>query len=157
VGLELIIAIIIISLILINVELFIIPGTTVFGIAGAAGLIAGLVLAFNYGPVVGTWTLVGSLLMLLLSFWLFIRMLRNRKLAVQAEISGRVNVIAEEVQVNIGDEGETISVLRPNGKVLIGNQKFEAYSFGSYIDKGTKVVIAKITADKIYVKPSSTN
>lgn len=154
-GLELIIAIIIISLLLINVELFIIPGTTVFGIVGAVGLVAGLVLAFNYGPVVGTWTLAGSLMALLLSFWLFIRMLRNKKLAVQAEISGRVNVIADEVQVTVGDKGETISVLRPNGKVLIGNQKFEAYSFGSYLDKGTAVEIAKITADKIYVKPSS--
>jgi membrane-bound ClpP family serine protease len=153
VGLELIIGIIILSLLLINVELFLIPGTTVFGIVGAIGLIAGVALAYNYGVYTGNWVLAGSLFCLIISFWLFIRMIRNRRLSMKAQIQGRVNVIANEVKVEVGDEGETISVLRPNGKVMVLGQKFEAYSFGPYIDKGTKVSIAKITSDKIFVKP----
>ncbi len=153
---ELIIAIIVLSLVLINVELFVIPGTTVFGIVGAIGLIIGIALAYNFGTYTGNVVLGSSMLCLILSFVLFMRMLRTRKIAVQKEITGKVNEIEKEVSVVIGDEGETISVLRPNGKVLVKDQKFEAYSFGNYIEKGMKIKIARIDSDKIFVEPLNT-
>ena len=151
-GIELIIGLIAISIILINLELFIIPGTTIFGVMGALGLIGSVVLAYMHTEH-GNIILVVSCFTMIISAIAFMRLIRNKRFALQTTVDGRVNEIEKEVSVEVGQQGLTINAMRPNGKVKIGGQKFEAFSNGEYIDPDTEVKIIKITRDKIFVKP----
>ena len=55
--------------------------------------------------------------------------------------------------VQIGDEGITLSTLRPMGKAEFHNQTFEVKTAGNYIDRGEKVKITHIESHQIVVEP----
>lgn len=52
----------------------------------------------------------------------------------------------------IGDEGITLTDLRPSGFMVIDGEKLDALAESSYIVRDTKVVISKIEGSKIFVK-----
>ena len=54
--------------------------------------------------------------------------------------------------INVGDQGITISRLNPMGRVLIGNVTVEARSI-DFIDEGTPVIIKHIEQTTIFVEP----
>ena len=55
--------------------------------------------------------------------------------------------------LNIGDEGKTISTLRPIGKAEFNNKQFEVKTSGDYLDTGTPIRITKIHSNQIIVEP----
>jgi membrane-bound serine protease (ClpP class) len=61
--------------------------------------------------------------------------------------------LPEQTSAKVGEEGVTVSQLRPNGKALINDEKMEVYSLGEYVDINVKVKVIKIADSKIFVKP----
>jgi membrane-bound ClpP family serine protease len=55
--------------------------------------------------------------------------------------------------VQIGDEGVTLSTLKPMGKAEFHNKTFEVKTAGNYIDRGERVKIIFIESHQIVVEP----
>jgi len=148
-----IIAVILAGLFLLVVEFYLIPGTTIVGILGGVVIIAGIYLAFaNYGPTAGLITFLVSGVLAIALLVMGYRALTSEKYAVHHAISGKVNVLEQNV-VKKGDRGKTFSHLRPNGKAVINGKRLEVWSVGDFIDDEVAVEVTKITGNKIYVKP----
>ncbi len=148
-----IIAILLVGFLLIFLEIFFIPGTTLFGIAGGVAVFIGVLMMYAYyGTTVGHITLVTCLVAIGISIGLGFKVIQSNKLAMKGEISGKVN--DEDVSfVNPGDTGTTLTELRPNGKANIAGKKVEVYSTGDYIARNSPVEVSKVTGNKIFVQP----
>lgn len=134
-------------------EIIFIPGTTLVGLLGLVFTIAGIVISYlSYGSSAGTWVLLLSLFIgvgtLVYSFksgiW--------NKFALKGSSNSKFNEgTMEELQV--GEEGLTVSSLRPIGKAEFNEQTYEVRTLGNALDPGTRVRIISIKENKIYVEP----
>lgn len=148
-----ILAIILAGLLLIFLEIFFIPGTTLFGILGGAALIAGVLMVYSYyGNKWGNIAALASGIAVVVAIGAGFRVIQTNKLAMKAEITGKVNELEPQLY-SIGDRGVAVTELRPNGKGLFGENRIDIYSTGEYIQRGSELEIVKITNDKIFVKP----
>ena len=55
----------------------------------------------------------------------------------------------------IGDIGETVTDLRPSGKIVINDRVYQAMSTGEYIESGNKVIVVKIDENQLVVKKNN--
>ena len=147
-----ILTIILLGLVLVFLEIFLIPGTTLFGIVGGVALVIGVLLVYStYGSKWGNITALTTGVAVVISVIVGFKVIQSNKLAMKAEITGKVNEIEKHLY-NIGDKGIAVSELRPNGKGMFNGNKIDIYSNGEYIQRDTAVEIIKITNDKIFVK-----
>lgn len=139
---------------LVLLEIFVVPGTTIVGIAGGLLMATGVVLAYATQDNVwlGHGTLLGALIATGVLGYLTVKMLESSRYTLRDTLDGQVNV-REGVELQVGDEGQTVSDLRPGGKAVFNDVKFEVFSQGDFIDAGTRVHIIKLTPNKIWVKP----
>ena len=151
-----IIALIVLGLALIFLEIFLIPGTTVFGVAGGVALITGIILVYTYfGSTYGHIALGASSVSVLLAIVAGFKLIQSNTLAMKAQIDSKVN--NEDLPgILKGEQGTTITDLRPNGKAQFGNQKVDVYSTGDFIDRNTTIEVVRIQDQKIFVKPINT-
>lgn len=149
-----IVIIVLLGIILVLLEIFIVPGTTVVGIAGGVLMVAGVVLAYvtQQNVWLGHGTLAGTLVATVVLGYLATNMFDNSSLTLRDSVEGQVNM-REGVELQVGDEGITVSDLRPGGKALFNDVKFEVFSQGDFVDAGTAVRIIKLTSNKVLVKP----
>lgn len=155
-ALWIILSILLIGLILIFLEIFLIPGTTLFGILGGVAVVVGVILVYTYyGSKWGHISVLISVVLVGVAIGAGFKLIQSNTMAMKAEITGKVNVLDKE-KFAVGEKGTTVSELRPNGKALLNGNKLEVYSFGDYIARDTEIEIAKITHDKIFVKPINT-
>lgn len=77
-SLTVILLILLFGMLLFMLEVFIIPGTTVFGIIGILAIIGGVVASFmEYGPLVGSVVLAGSMVVCgFLTWWGYSKLAR---------------------------------------------------------------------------------
>lgn len=147
-----IIILLIIGILLIITELIFIPGTTIFGIGGLLLTAAGVIMAFvNFGSGPGFTVLGISFLVLLVLLLISFRYNTWDKLSLKSANTGRVN---EEVKNNLwkGDQGITLSALRPGGKAEFNDITVEVSTLGQYLEAGTQVRIIAIRDQRIFVE-----
>jgi membrane-bound ClpP family serine protease len=150
-----VLAIILAGLFLIFIEIFFIPGTTLFGILGGIALLIGVLMVYSYyGTNWGHAAVLASLVLVLIAVAAGFKVIQSNKLAMNAEITSRVNEL--ENQYHVGDKGIAATEFRPNGKGIFNGNKVEVYSTGDYIQRNSEIEIVKITKDKIFVKQSKT-
>ncbi len=164
---EIIIAIV--GIILILLELFVIPG---FGIAGIAGLICfitGLALSmvdnivFNFefggfGIIVRAFFIaaISVVMSLALSLYLGGKILTSpnfRKLVladVQDKNKGYIGVTSE-FNTLIGQKGIAKTDLRPSGKIEINEEQYDARAEYGYIEKGQQIKITAYSSGQLVV------
>lgn len=161
----------IIGIILIVLEIFAFPGFGVAGISGIVLVVAGLVLSlignikFNFQPVSGddftraTLTVIGGMLF---GFGATIYLSNKigtkgifKRLALDTTLDNKEGYLGVplETQNVVGESGIASTVLRPSGKVRIGNKVYDAVSInGAFIEKGTEIKIVKYEAGQVYVE-----
>ncbi|MEJ7647238.1 MAG: NfeD family protein [Chryseolinea sp.] len=150
--------IIIISLLLVGlaltiIELFFVPGTTVVGILGLIFSIAGIVVSYNHlGSPTAKYILTGMLVVSLVAFVVSFRSGAWSKFSLKTSMDGRVNEGILST-INIGDEGITLSNLRPVGKAEFNQKAYEVKTTGSFVESGAKVKITQIESHQIVVEP----
>lgn len=150
-----IISLILGGIILLLLEVLVIPGTTVVGLAGAGLIGTGIFFTFaDYGVLIGSLVLFATLVVSIVSVVMALRSKTWKRAALNAEIDGKVNVINAEL-IHVGDEGLTISRLNPVGKALFNGEYYEVVSKDNLIDPNTAVMVVKIEGNKIIVKQKS--
>lgn len=166
------ILIFVVGLILIALEIFVVPGFGVTGISGIALAFSGLVLSliknvnFTFDEVhandllvaLGTVFLgaIGGIgLAIYLSQKLFTaetgQFSHLSLKEVMSKEDGYLGVDPELLLLK-GKTGLAVTTLRPSGKINIEGQTYDAMAVSGMIDKGTKIVVAKVEAAQLYVE-----
>ncbi len=147
-----IIALITIGLVLLVVEVIFIPGTTVVGILGLIFMTVAVVISYrHFGNDVGLYVLLGSSVSTVALIIYSFRSGAWEKYSLKDSIRSKVNEGLTD-RLSIGDQGTTISTLRPSGKAEFNNEIFEVRTFGHYIKPGTRVRIVSIENLQIVVE-----
>ncbi len=150
-----IISLILFGLVLLVVEIVFVPGTTLVGVLGFLFLIVGVGLSFHYFGNRSGWITVAasaaaSGLVLYFSFkanvW--------KRFALKSSIQSKVNE-GELAGLTTGQEGITLSALRPVGKAEVGDKTYEVKTQGEYVSTGTKIRIVQILSNQIIVEPTT--
>lgn len=144
---------IVLGLLLLFLELFVVPGVTFVGIAGAIFLAVAIYHIFSlYGTAVG---LISVAVLSLLSVYVIVRSIRTRfwrRFSLKEAIDSKVNVV-EAGEIMVGMQGEAISALRPMGTARFHNKLYEVLTEEGLIDSGQAVVVVSFNDQKIIVKP----
>lgn len=149
----LVISLLLTGLLLILVELIFIPGTTIVGLLGLGLSIAGIVISYqHFGSETGNYILMGMLVVTAVGLVYGFRSKSWTAFSLKSAIDSKVNegMIAS---LKVGDEGQTISTLRPVGKAEFKEGVFEVKAMGGYVMPGTKVKIIQLQANQIIVEP----
>lgn len=162
----------VIGVILVAVEIFVIPGFGIAGIAGVVLVFSALVLSlinnvdFNFegvevdGVGVAIATVVigvfgGFVLALYLGNKLFTASsgpFKNLSLnTVQDIADGFINVDSAFLLLK-GKTGVAKTVLRPGGKVMVDFELYDAVAENGFIEKDEKVVITRVGHSQVYVE-----
>ena len=138
----------------IMIEIFLIPGTTIFGVAGAGAIVAALYFAYTNEPAwLGNVALLSTVGLSIFMFFLGKKMAQSQSLSlVEKEIKGRVNEQEHFEEVQLGNTGTAISALRPNGTININGNRFEAQAQNGYIQSGANVKVVEIQHQKLIVQ-----
>ena len=161
----------VIGIILVVVEIFVFPGFGVAGISGVVLIFGGLVLSlinnvnFDFEGVELSKVAVAVTTVILGVFGGFVGSLLLGKRLFGARTGAFANLSLQSIQdvkdgfVCIengmlelrGMKGVANTVLRPSGKVLIGDEIFDAVATTGFIEKGEKIVVTKVEATQLYV------
>lgn len=164
------IVIFVVGVILIGVEIFAIPGFGIAGITGIALMIMGLMLSmignqgfdFSFVPISQIIraffiVIISIFVSILAAFLMTKKMLTTNAFGqlaladVQNKEEGYTSS-STEYSGMIGHEGIAWTVLRPSGKVEIGDEIYDATALSGYIDKGARVKIIKYSTGQLFVR-----
>lgn len=150
---SIIISLLFIGLTLLILEIVFVPGTTLVGIIGVIFAGAGVLVTFKeYGSETGMYVLVGSSAIAAVALYLSFKSNAWQRFANNSVIRSKVNE-GLTATLALGDEGVTLSTLKPIGKAQFKGSQFEVKTLGDYVDVGTKVKIVHIESNQIIVKP----
>jgi len=151
-DLVLIIGLIILGIFFMIVEVFLIPGISVAGVASLIFLIIGIVLAYSkLGPVTGTLIFAGSMIALGVVLYWFFRSKMLDKMSLKSEIKSKTEPF-KGMDVQPGDTGVTVSRLAPIGKILINGKTIEGRSENEMIDQNTPIQIIEVGSYNVLVR-----
>ena len=160
----------VLGFVLLMLEIFVIPGFGIAGIAGILAMLFGLTAAlidnatFEFS-LAGFKSVSGPLLLvslsitaaILLSLWITYRIGSKNSLfqrfaltSVQKKSEGFVGV-PTEITVLTGKTGTADTMLRPSGKVRIDDKMYDAMSEFGYIDKGVPIRVTRSESGQVYV------
>ncbi len=140
------------GLILIVLELFVIPGITIAGVAGFIFTAAGIYLTYkNFGTDMGHLSLALTLLFFVVMMVFALRSKTWNRFMLTTNVDSTVEAISQQ-EINEGDLGKTITRLNPVGKVKVNGLTIEARCPGEYVEPGTEVIISKVYKNHVIVK-----
>lgn len=147
-----VVVLLIAGIIFLLLELFLIPGLSLAGIAGALSLVGAVYYAYTeIGSIAGHLTLVSSIILSAISIYLFLKSKTLEKVALKAEVKGKNDPLAG-FELKIGDTGKTLSRLAPMGKIRVNGQVMEAKSLDEFIDQGVDIKITEIHNTNVVVE-----
>jgi membrane-bound serine protease (ClpP class) len=156
-----------IGVVLLLVELLIVPGFTIAGVAGILALVAGLGLALvgagaTVAAVVAALGRVAiSVLMAMAGGLLLMRLLPSlpfgRKLVLETDMEADDGYVSapEGDRQWLGRTGTAVSPLRPAGIADMGHARVDVVSDGEFIDAGTPIEVTRVDGNRIVVRRAS--
>lgn len=145
------------GIILLAVEVLLLPGFGVAGIAGIGALVISVVMAapsLEQAVMSLVLSLLGTIAFLLLS----IKFLPTRrvwqKLVLGVKQKNESGYVAPEVSLTrlVGAEGVALTVLRPAGTAEINGEKVDVVAEGSYIPSQTPIKVVKVEGTRVVVR-----
>ncbi|WP_299758898.1 NfeD family protein [uncultured Pontibacter sp.] len=144
-----------IGLLLIIVELIFVPGTTIVGILGFVLTAIGVWIGYAaLGNETGHIILAATVLIGGLAFFYSFRSDSWTRFALKDQNRGRVNEDFPHA-LAVGEEGITVSALRPQGTALFAERHHEVQTNGEFLDPNTPVRIIGLNQNKIIVEATS--
>lgn len=141
-----------VAILLALMEIFLFPGITVAGVGGALFAIGGIVFAYSVSTWIGHLTLAISSIAFIAAFLWTLRSKSFSKVALHTDIDSRLTS-CQELGIEPGDEGITLSRLAPIGKARIKGITVEAKSQGELIDENTPIKVIKVEGYNVTVSP----
>ncbi len=154
---------------LLAVEILVIPGFGIFGVAGIAALLAGLTLSFvGAGATAGVIgnaagrvaiSMIGAVVasVLLLRFLPHLPFGRQLTLETRLDAEGGYASPPERDDQWLGRAGTTTSPLRPAGFADIDGERVDVVSDGEMIEPGAAVIVTRIDGNRIVVRRHRTS
>jgi membrane-bound serine protease (ClpP class) len=161
----------ILGLACIAVEIFLLPGTIVPGLVGAALILVSLVMISQGFLVPETTrelhTLAGTMVMIVISCSVFVaaavvltrRMdslpLLNRLTLAPPDAESatqRSSAVAGDPRLAVGDLGVAHTPLRPGGKGRFGERTIDVLAGGDFLDRGTPIRVVRVTGNQVIVE-----
>jgi membrane-bound ClpP family serine protease len=152
-GLDIIIIVFVMiaAIALLLAEIFLLPGITIAGIAGALFAIGGIAYAYTVDMMVGNITLGSSIIVFGGIFLWLLRSNSFHRVSLKTNIESTVES-PRDMDLKVGDEGMSLSRLAPIGKARFHNITTEAKSTNDFIDENTPVVIVRIDGYNVIVE-----
>jgi membrane-bound serine protease (ClpP class) len=154
----LIVALLLMGFLLLLAEVFV-PGL-VLGILGFVVLTTGVVLSFReFGPATGAWVFVGTAGGAFLLFVVALKILPRTRVGQRILLSEKVEggprdrETEQERQRLLGREGTALTDLRPAGKGMIADKRWDVVSDGGYVDQGATFRVTRVEGLRIVVSP----
>jgi len=144
---------------LLAVEIVLIPGFGLTGIAGVGLLCVGCIMAWSeMGAIPGVLTIMGSIGISVLMVYFFPKTRTAKKMILSASHEGdTATVIEDKLADLIGKTGVAITPLRPAGIIEIDRDRYDVLAEGDFIEKGTTVVITGTSGNTIHVEVPETD
>ena len=147
----LIISLSIFGLIPMFAEIMIIPGVGLAGILGVLAMGGSCYLSFqDYGQMGGFITLGVNVVITALFLLWALRTNVWKKVALETNITSKVNV--PEAVVQVGDKGVAATRLAPMGNARFGTTAVEVTAMDGIISSGSQIEVVLVEGQKIYVK-----
>lgn len=152
-----IIALIVAGLLLFIVEVFLIPGINIAGIASAICLLYANYYAFDtLGVTPGFITLASSAIgCIAITLW-FMHSKTVDKLSLRKTLDYKINPL-EGIDIQIGDEGVTITRLALIGNADINGHIIEVRSADGLIDEKTPIYVERMSEGTVIVRKLKQN
>ena len=151
-GILFIIALVISALLLLLVELFVIPGSSLAAILSAICLTWAVAYAFiNISALAGIITLIIALILGSCVLITFMRSKTLDKVALTEEVSSTVDRLVA-AQVQVGDKGYAVTRLALIGNAEINGHVVEVRSADGFLNEKTPVVVTCVTDNEIIVQ-----
>lgn len=133
-------------------ELFIIPGVSIGGIAGILFVVASVCYAFiTLGATAGFITLLCGVAAMGVAIWIFMRSRTLDRMSLNAEVTSTVDA-PKNTQVSVGQRGVSVSRLAPIGTARFDDKTLEVKSLDGLIDPNTEVEVAEVNGETIAVR-----
>lgn len=163
------IAVFFVGLAFIALEVFVIPGFGVAGISGIVLTVGALILImlnnnnfdFEFVPsgevmIASTVVLggmIGSIIVLFVVGYRFTQTKMFDRIALQDTQNSTEGFSANfRPESLVGRRGTAYTILRPSGRIEIGNELYDAYTRGEYIEKGESVEVISQEGSSLKVK-----
>lgn len=159
------IIIFIVGVVLLLLEIFVVPGFGLFGILGITAIVASLFMGLLADFEIVTWDMISVALIQLAAAFVvtFIAGYFLSKVLPKTDFFNRLilkdNIIIRsgyatepETYELVGKEGEALTDLRPSGTAIFDDNRIDVITEGSYLTKGTKVVVIKESGSKVVVR-----
>ncbi|HKI79648.1 MAG TPA: NfeD family protein [Ignavibacteriaceae bacterium] len=156
----------VVGIILLALEIFVIPG---FGVAGIAGIV--LIFASLFMALIGTslpfidsdqlsMAIVQLGITLLISvviIYFIVRFLPksntfNKLILADDEQATKGFVSSNSLHKLVGKEGKALTTLRPAGMAEIRGEKVDVIADGDYVQQGSKLKVIRVEGSKVIVK-----
>lgn len=145
------ISLIIGGLLLFAVEVFLIPGVSLAGIASGISILYAIYYAFNtMGAQAGGITIAAIVGLIGVIVW-FMRSHTVDKLSLKSAIDYRPDPL-KGLSLHVGDQGITVTRLTLIGNASFNGEIVEVHSLDGFIDEQTPVSIVRIKDGRVYVK-----
>lgn len=135
------------------------PGFGLPGIAGVVMQVIAVVLTwFNHGPVAALGMTILILSIIAIAISMSLRSAANGKLSKSKMVLSETESneagyrATEDMEVFLGKEGVTTTVLRPTGMAEFDGVRLNVVSEGEFIQAGTKVQIVRVEGSRILVR-----
>ena len=157
------------GVLLLALEVFVLPGFTVAGIAGIIALVAGLALTLvGAGATVSTViTALGrvaiAILMALAGAAVLLRLLPRlpfgRDLVLEGGMTSDLGYVSapDSDRATLGHTGTTVSPLRPAGIADIDGRRVDVVSDGGFIEAGVAIEVTRVDGNRIVVRRTDTH
>ena len=152
-----VLSLLILGFALVLLEIFVIPGFNIFGVIGFFTIVTGVGYAyFAMGFWAAAWATALGLTGTTALVWLLFRARAWRRLILDNVLSRGAGYSSSspDSEALIGQRGETLTVLRPAGRMRLGDRLLDVVSQGEFIGRGEQVEITQVHGNRIVVHPA---
>lgn len=141
---------IIVGFILLSIELLLVPGFSVPGLAGITMIGYGIFKASKVYGYSGAGITV--LVSVVVSLILMRAVLKSRTIKfITLDHNQKGSTAVNDYSSLIGKEGKALSDLRPSGIAIIEGKRYDVVTDGEYIDENSELIVDKIEGTRIII------
>lgn len=163
------IAVLFLGIALIALEVFVIPGFGIAGIAGIVCVVGALIFVmlgndnFNFDFVPSDEIRQAAMVVLLAMFSSILLLVVLGYRITESKMFERVALVTSQKKSDgyiatyyredlVGKEGKSVTFLRPSGRVEIADEIYDAYTRGEYIEAGERIVVVSQEGTSLKVR-----